>query len=351
MHAAETAGLREQIEQAPDRARLEMLSRQFPDHLARLSERAVSPGEIGALLSALGEATTQRLLQLAEGELGPPPVPYAFVVAGSLARYEQIAASDQDNVLVLSNAYQASRHDDYFSRLARQVCDGLAMCGYTYCPGEIMASNPNWRQTRSNWHGLFSNWIQTPDPVALLNASIHFDQRAQFGDATLLQDLRADVLRQTRANRIFLAHLAASAEQFRPALAWHGGLRWKRNSEGKRCIDLKKYGVTPVVDLARVHALASGHSATATRSRLAAMRSERMLSATESDDLNEAFDLVSTLRIGHQARQIRVGQQPDHLVLQREMSRARQADLKQAFRVIRAAQRRMARRFNSSAFH
>lgn len=351
MHAAETARLRERVDQAPDRQSLETLSRQFTGQLVVLADQDLPPGEIGAAFSALGEATTRRLLGLAEAELGPPPVSYAFVVAGSLGRHEQIAASDQDNVLLLSDAYRPPRHDHYFARLARLVCDGLAQCGYAYCPGNIMASNPAWRRSRSDWQQLFARWIRTPDPVALLNASIHFDQRAQFGDVELMNGLRADILRKTRGNRIFLAHLAASAEQFRPALAWHGGLRFQRNAQGKRCVDLKKYGVTPVVDLARVHALASGHTATATRGRLQAMRAERVLTATESDDLAEAFDLVSAIRIRHQARQIRTGRKPDHLVLRREMSRPRQRELRQAFRVIRSAQRSMARRFGSTAFH
>ncbi|MEZ5590699.1 MAG: DUF294 nucleotidyltransferase-like domain-containing protein [Gammaproteobacteria bacterium] len=71
------------------------------------------------------EAITCRLLQLAEQKLGPPPVKYAWLAAGSLARGEQTALSDQDNCLLLADDYHADQHGDYFDALSRFVCDGL----------------------------------------------------------------------------------------------------------------------------------------------------------------------------------------------------------------------------------
>ena len=43
------------------------------------------------------------MLHLAESQLGPPPVDYAWVAAGSQARSEQTAKTDQDNALVVAN--------------------------------------------------------------------------------------------------------------------------------------------------------------------------------------------------------------------------------------------------------
>lgn len=100
---------------------------------------------IGSAMAAIGRSFKQRLLELAEAELGPPPVPYCFLALGSMARDEQLILTDQDNALVLDNRFDPARHDNYFKQLASFVSDGLAACGYTYCTGKIMATNPEWR--------------------------------------------------------------------------------------------------------------------------------------------------------------------------------------------------------------
>ena len=48
--------------------------------------------------------------------------------------------------LTTTDDYDAAEHGSYFERLAQQVSDGLNACGFVYCPGNAMASNPDWRQ-------------------------------------------------------------------------------------------------------------------------------------------------------------------------------------------------------------
>lgn len=350
MHAADAEALRAQAKQAPTPGRLAAITGQFPLLLAERVEQGDSARSISTMLSALGETATRRLLALAESDLGPPPVAYAFIVAGSLARGEQIAGSDQDNGMILDDAFDPSRHGDYFSRLAERVCDGLAECGYAYCPGDIMASNPRWRQPLSVWLACFQRWIGRPEPSALIHSSIFFDLHCVSGQPALLENLRAEILTRTKSNRRFQGHLSAAALQFRPALAWHGGLRYRRGKNRQHTIDLKKFGVTPVVDLARVHALAGGHAAVGTRARLGRMREDGALSAPQFEALGEAFDYISHLRIEHQARRIRADAPPDYLLLRSELSIRQQRRLRTSLRVARQAQKRMSRRFGSELF-
>jgi CBS domain-containing protein len=70
----------------------------------------------GHIVTAITDALTTRLLHLGEASFGPPPVDYAWVAAGSQARNEQTAKSDQDNCMVLDDAYDEAAHGDYFKR-------------------------------------------------------------------------------------------------------------------------------------------------------------------------------------------------------------------------------------------
>ncbi|MFA0698273.1 DUF294 nucleotidyltransferase-like domain-containing protein, partial [Vibrio sp. 10N.222.49.C9] len=102
------------------------------------------------------------IIELAEEELGPSPVPYCFLALGSMARDEQLIVTDQDNAIILSNSFDKEKHDEYFATLAQMVSDGLDRCGYPYCTGDIMATNPIWRMTQTEWEECFADWIDDP---------------------------------------------------------------------------------------------------------------------------------------------------------------------------------------------
>ncbi len=154
---------------------------------ARMVGEDASANMIGSAMAAIGRSFKQRLLELAEADLGPPPVPYCFLALGSMARQEQLIVTDQDNALVLDNRFDPAQHDAYFKALATFVSDGLARCGYSYCTGGVMATNEKWRQPVRVW-----------EQLAL--SRLHGAQRAAaHAAARLLQGLRGRVRRPPHA--------------------------------------------------------------------------------------------------------------------------------------------------------
>ena len=75
---------------------------------------------------------------------------------------------------------------------------------------------------------------------------------------------------------------------------------------------MKKRGVTPITDLARVYALTAGVDQINTQERLKAANKKDTLSKSGLMDLSDAFEFLSTVRISHQARQIKANQQADN---------------------------------------
>ncbi len=330
------------IGEMDDRQAMGEVVREIPRLLAAMVGAGVPPHRIGHIVTSIADAVTHRLVAMAERELGPAPVPYLWLACGSQGRREQTGVSDQDNCLILDDAYDPEQHGAYFERFAHYVCDGLDAAGYVHCPGDMMASNPQWRQAAAVWRGYFKRWIAKPDPMAQMLASVMFDLRPIVGDTSLYGDLQRKTLKAASTNSIFLAHMIHHALTLTPPL----GLFWDfaviRGGEHKKSIDLKHNGVAPIVDLARIYAMQGRLQVVGTRDRLAAARDAGVLSPSGADDLSHAFDLISRMRLEHQAAQIRIGHKPDSFVMPYALSALEQNQLKDAFGVVKTMQSALA---------
>ena len=304
----------------------------------------------GQVITAITDALTIRLIQLAMAQLGPAPIDFAWVAAGSQARSEQTAKSDQDNCLILDDAYDEAQHGEYFKELSRFVCSGLDACGYVFCPGEMMAMTDTWRQPRRRWRQYFRGWVNEPEPKALMLTCVFFDLRLVYGRAALLDDVRSDVLQRTQGNGIFLAYMVSNALGHQPPLGLFGNITTARSGEHRGTIDLKHSGIVPVVDLARVYALAGGHPAVNTHDRLAVAAQSKEVSEQSARDLSDALEFLAVTRIRHQARQIEANQPTDNFLVLEELSNFERTQLKDAFAVVQTLQSVLAQRYQSGRF-
>ena len=315
-----------------------------------LSLAHTSAYNTGHVITTITDALTRRLIQLAEAELGPPPVDYVWVAAGSQGRCEQTAKSDQDNCMVIDDAYDPAVHGDYFKALARQVCDGLAACGYVHCPGEMMAMTDQWRQPLRTWRQYFQHWIHVPDPKALMLTTVFFDLRAVHGQHDLLQTLRQEVLARTPKHSLFLAHVVNNALKQRPPLNLFGQISLIRSGEHAGTVDLKHQAIAPIVDLGRIYALAAGLHEVNTSDRIEKAGQMGDLSEQGSRDLRDALEFVSSQRITHQTQRMQQGLAPDNYLHLRELSNFERGHLRDAFSVIQSLQDVLGQRYQSGRF-
>ncbi len=309
----------------------------IPRLLVQLVGGGTAHEVVTRLITDIADTVTRRLLAMAEARLGPAPVPYLWLACGSQGRQEQTGVSDQDNCLMIDDA--ATDADmAYFAALAKIVSDGLHACGYVYCPGDMMATNPQWCQPVRVWRAYFRRWVATPDPMAQMLASVMFDLRPIGGAASLYADLQAEVLDMATKNSIFVAHMIANSLKHTPPLGLLRGFATIRSGEHKNHIDLKMNGVVPVVDLGRIYALIGAFGVANTRARLAAAAEAGVISASGARDLVEAYDMIAETRLEHQARRVKAGEKPDNFIAPSEVSDFERSHLRDAFVVVRTMQ-------------
>lgn len=328
--------LMREIASAPDSAALARATGRIPELLAGMIAASQRHDIVTRQITDIADAVTRRLLALAEAQLGPAPAAWLWAACGSQGRQEQTGLSDQDNCLILAPGTDPDH--GYFRDLAGFVTDGLNRAGYVYCPGEMMARNPRWRQPLQIWQGYFQGWIDRPSPEAQMLASVMFDLRAIAGDAALLRQLQDRTLAAAGRNSIFVAHMIANSLKHRPPLGLIGGFATIRSGEHRNQIDMKMNGAVPVTDLGRVYALQAGLVPVNTRARLVAAGEAGVISASGAADLIAAYDLIQTRRLEHQARLIRAGRRPDNFLAPSDLPEFERSHLRDAFVVVRTMQ-------------
>ena len=312
---------------------------------SRMVDEDANSQMIGSAMAVIGRSFKQRLLELAEEAFGQPPIPYCFLALGSMARDEQLIVTDQDNALVLDNRFEPKVHDEYFSKLANFVCDGLDRCGYTYCNGGIMATNKKWRQPLNVWEQYFTQWIEKPTPETLLNSAIFFDLDGVWGKKVWAEKLNRLIRQKAHKNSRFLACMARNALLRTPPLGFFKDFVMETDGRQTNSINMKRRGTAPIADLIRVHALSVGAKGRNSFSRLNDVIDAKILPPGRGVDLRDALEFIAMVRIRHQAFDLEMNRVPDNDIEPEYLSDFERKNLRDAFQILSDAQKYMKYRY------
>ncbi len=344
VHAPHPLRLVRDIQRAENAGAVATLARRGPAMLAGMVRAGSGASEVGRIAGRITDACTQRLLGLAVNELGQAPMQWTWLAFGSQARLEQGLISDQDNGLLLEREPDAAGEAAWFKHLAETVCTGLDACGYEFCKGGVMASG-EWRMSREHWEKRFAGWIDEPEPKSVMQTSIFFDLRAVAGNTDMAMELQRRVLKKVQDREIFLRFLAAESIRHKPPIGLFRQFVQEHGGGTSQGLNLKKRGVIPIVDLARVRALESGLEVIHTEERLLEAARIGKMAQSDADDLVHALKFIGDIRLAHQVRQLDAGRTPDHLVEPGELSGLHRRYLRSAFGIVSEAQKALAQRY------
>ena len=212
------------IEQQQTIEDLAVAQKRIGDLLPLLMREGARASHITRVVAELNDRLIAEILQLGEAKLGPPPVPYCWVVLGSEERREQTFKTDQDNALIYADPEEEdrARPAEYFKALAVFAQEALEKCGYPPCPGGWMASNPRWRLPLSAWKVLFEQWIGEAEYHSVKDALILLDMRPVAGDFRLHEQLAMRNAEQLKTASFFKSILALISLGRKPPLGSSG---------------------------------------------------------------------------------------------------------------------------------
>ncbi len=309
-----------------------------------LLDCSARPRHVTHMLASICDSTTERLVQLAIEELGPPPTPFAFIAMGSQGRQEQTLVTDQDNGIIYAPADGSQSPDqinEYFLRLGKRICGGLHRSGYPLCRGEVMAGNQRWCRSLPDWISGFEEWIQKSTPQEIMEVSIFFDFRTVYGETNLTHELRRAIHARLEDQPAFFHHFAQNALTFKPPFRLLGNIYLGGGAtEHTGEINLKD-AMMPIVSFARLYALRHQINQTHTLERIEALTERGIILPASRDEIAAAYDFLIQLRLQTQVTGIQAGHAPTNLVHPGKLGYIQQEMLKQAFAQIAAVQKKI----------
>ncbi|HLH06414.1 MAG TPA: DUF294 nucleotidyltransferase-like domain-containing protein [Terriglobales bacterium] len=342
----------EHIDQQQTLEGLANAHKRVSDLLPLLLREGAKASHVTRVIAEMNDRLLARILNLAEEKLGPPPVSYCWVVLGSEGRREQTFKTDQDNAIIYADVEPTNKDSvsAYFADFASFIESALQACGYPPCPGNYMATNSRWRQPLSTWQGYFDQWISGAETHDTEDALIFFDMRPIAGDLSLFRSLSAHVQPRVKEAAFFKSILAYISTQHKPPLGFFRTFVLERSGEHKSTLDVKLYGTGPIVNAARLFAIDVGVEASNTAERLRAIKALAYADPPLIDDLCEAFEFLTMLRIEHQLRQVREAKSPDNYIAPDTLTTLQKSLLKESFHSIARAQSFIEDRFRSAVW-
>jgi CBS domain-containing protein len=305
--------------------------------LREFSHRLVTQGlgaeQIIQWISSLNDIIALHAIDLVVAQSDLPKVPWSWLAFGSEGRFEQTLATDQDNGIIFAAADEAEAEAlrPRFLAFAQQVNAALDACGFPFCKGKIMAGNPEWCLSESEWRQRFLQWITHGEPVSLLNACIFFDFRSLYGEARLAEKLHDWLNEHTTGAALFQRLMAINVLSCRPPLGLIRDFTFDRNPDYPRTLELKRDGIRPYVDAARLFALQQGLRATNTVQRLRDAAQHESFGGEDIAAAIDGYHFIQMLRLRNQQGEARYGS-PNRIDPARDLNHLERQILKHAFR-------------------
>ncbi len=333
--------LRRRINRATSVEEIVTISRELAPTVIAMHDARIATTTILSVRTVVVDAITRRLLELAVQQLGKPATPFAWLALGSQARREATPSADVDSAIAWFGEVEDPPLRAQLVELATFVVAGLERCGFASDEHGASAANEIFVRSLASWQRASRSWIADPtQEKALILASVVVDSRPVWG--IHMGTPVSDTFQQAPTNPELLRMLARLALSYRPPTGFLRGLVVEHTGEHRGRLDLKHGGVIPIVDLARWAGMAAGVTSASTVERLRAAGAAGTLPPSEARSLEDAFELISALRLSHQVDQLRAGETPDDYLDPATLSPLMRAQLKDAFRAVATIQKRIA---------
>jgi CBS domain-containing protein len=298
------------------------------------------------IISEINTAIICRCIELCLEKMEtPPPVKFTWLALGSQGRKEQLLMSDQDNALIFEDVSQTTFKEtqDYFILLSIKIVKYLNTIGYEYCPADMMASNPKWCTSLTEWKKQFNDWIINPDGAGTLLSSIFFDYEYIFGEKELTEKLGRSLFKTINKHKYFLSKLGKDVIDKPSPVGFFRQFILETNGDQQEVFNIKIRALMPLIDAARI--LILFHNVKNSNNTLNRYKKLAELEPQNEDLYNSCARAFRTL-LKFKTEQGILNNDSGKLINLESLSKTEKLKLKRAFKPLKEIQELLILRFN-----
>jgi len=252
-----------------------------------------------------------------------------LIVMGSEGRGEQILRTDQDNAIIIKDGYENPK----IKEIASKFNQTLISIGYPECDGGVMAKNPFYCKTISEFKSDIFEALNHPKASSFLNSAILMDMRAVAGNSELSSALVEYLHASIKGNPNFIARLAGGSLSFDTPLGiFNNFVVDKREHSGE--LDIKKGAVFPMVNSIRALANEYGIVGTNTFERIKELNNIAIFDREFAEELIESYNFILEIRLKERLFKIKKGDKADNFISPSRLSKLERDVLKDVFKIV-----------------
>jgi len=136
------------------------------------------------------------------------------------------------------------------------------------------------------------------------------------------------------SHRSFLAKLIRDAVENRTPLGIFHNLVLTKNENNQKTLNIKRYGINIIVDLARIYALFAKSDACNTKDRLIDVNKKGIINDATLKNILSVYHFLNSFRFSYQVDMINKGETPDSQINLNYFGSFERKHIKDAFRLI-----------------
>jgi CBS domain-containing protein len=299
------------IHSAPDVASLRLLRDRIEALILEYIEDRSSMLWLMDMTGILNRALIRRVVALVQSWMAAegwetPEGRFSWLMMGSGGRDELMIRSAVYHALVFDGVRRGEEEaaQQYYLDLARRVGSAIRQCGFQESPQGILAFEKEWCLPLSEMQEKFRQLMRYPSQHHVYGVRDAFDFFPALQDDCPLADaLLSTIETEVRACPDFIRHMARDSLMNQPPQTIFEGKVFDDRGTGSETLAIKQHVLLPLVDAARVFALANGilrpSSTYARLQRLAEIAGEGESSSGIFREGAEAFLVALYARVSH----------------------------------------------------
>ncbi|GAB4389415.1 MAG: DUF294 nucleotidyltransferase-like domain-containing protein [Thermodesulfovibrionales bacterium] len=286
---------------------------------------------ITGFITEISEKVINRVFDVLEKRLGPPPAPYCLFMYGDGGRRELTLRGHLRLGFIVGAGGNGNGNGPakYFEDLRGMFLEAAASCGLRAADGEEMFPAENIRSL-AGWKEEFD--ASASDPFGRGFDEEFFEARAIRGDADQATALRVFLRDLAERHEEFMDYIGTRTVRNRPPLGFFKKFVVEKTGEHRDKLNLYEKGLRPLAASTRIFALERKARELSTFQRLEVLGGR--YGFEQAENMGHAFEYLAALLLHHQLTQMESGAEAGDFINPESLAGLEKKTLKESFQLI-----------------